>query len=266
VLWAEVEDSPLAGGRTRIAYREWGAGSETLIILHGGWGYEVYPFTAQAEAVSGFMRVIAPDRSGYGHSTPIDSWSLDFHRRAAAETVALLDSLGIERAVWWGHSDGAVVAAWAAIIAPSRISALILEAFHLYRCKASSTPFFEQMARDPDGFGPRIAAVLERDHGERWREPLRIDGALWLELVRSAVSPIEDLYDGRLAPAAAGLPVLLLHGSQDPRSEPGELEAARRLLPHATLVLVPGGGHSPHSEPASADLVTDAVRAFLSGD
>jgi pimeloyl-ACP methyl ester carboxylesterase len=47
---------------------------------------------------------------------------LDFHRRAAAETILFLDALGIERAVLWGHSDGAVISAMTGLAAPSDAS------------------------------------------------------------------------------------------------------------------------------------------------
>ena len=36
----------------------------------------------------------------------------------------MLDQLGIEKAVWWGHSDGAVIGALAAIIAPQPVDAV----------------------------------------------------------------------------------------------------------------------------------------------
>jgi pimeloyl-ACP methyl ester carboxylesterase len=75
------------------------------------------------------------------------------------ETTALLDQLGIEKAVWWGHSDGAVIGALAAIIAPQPVDAV-----------------FEQMAYEPESFGPRLEAVSCQDRGDRWRDVLRLDG------------------------------------------------------------------------------------------
>ena len=45
--------------------------------------------------------------------------------RAAEETVALLDALGIDRAMLWGHSDGAVIALRMAIHSPKRVAAVV---------------------------------------------------------------------------------------------------------------------------------------------
>lgn len=103
-----------------IHYREFGRG-RPLVFLHGGWGYGVYPFDRQIEAFKSQFRILIPDRSGYGHSSRVASeMPLDFHRRAAAETIAFLDALGIERAILWGHSDGAVIAAMMGLTAPER--------------------------------------------------------------------------------------------------------------------------------------------------
>jgi hypothetical protein len=76
-----------------------------------------------------------------------------------------------------------------------------------------------------------------------------------------------------------------VHGARDPRTEPGELDALRTALggpataapqecaterraealsgPRHRFDLFADGGHSPHSERATADAVTDAMRAFV---
>src|SRR5690242_10050261 len=158
-------------GPARIYYREAGAGIP-LVFLHGGWGYEVYPFDQAIAALSGRFRILIPDRTGYGRSTPIMKLPADFHRRAAIETAHFLDALHIERTVLWGHSDGAVIAALLALDAPRRVSAAIFEAFHYTRAKNGSTGFFRAMISEPDTVGGRASVALGRDHGEEWRKVL----------------------------------------------------------------------------------------------
>src|SRR5882724_8067327 len=105
--YSTLQSSPLVPGRSpvNIYYRDEGEGAP-LIFLHGGWGYEMYPFNRQIETLRARRRIIIPDRSGYGRSTQlVAALPADFHYLAAAETLSLLDSLGIERAVFWGHSD-----------------------------------------------------------------------------------------------------------------------------------------------------------------
>ena len=251
----------------RIHYREHGAG-KPLLIMHGGWGYEIYPFDRQIAALADH-RVVVPDRTGYGLSGRLARQEPDFHRRAAAETLAVIDALGLERPVLWGHSDGAVIALLMGLAAPARIDALILEATHLYRAKPASRAFFETMRDDPDGLGPRVAQVLAREHGDRWRDLIRTNGAAWLAIAAARSADDDDLYGGKLP--GLQLPTLVIHGARDPRTEPGELDALRQALgragraagPVARFEILPEGGHSPHSERATSDEVTRLAQRFL---
>ena len=56
---------------------------------------------------------------------------------------------------------------------------------------------------------------------------------------------------------------VVAHGEADPRTEPGELDAVRASLPTAQLALLPGAGHSPHSERSAAEAVTELIARFL---
>ena len=121
-----------------IHYREFGSGTP-LVILHGGWGYRVYPFDRQIAEFESEFRILIPDRSGYGHSTRVGGeMPLDFHRRAALETFSFLDALEIQSAFLWGHSDGAVIAAMMGLVAPQRCEGVVMEAFHCLRRKPGS--------------------------------------------------------------------------------------------------------------------------------
>jgi len=153
----------------------------------------------------------------------LDVQRIDFHRRAAEETLALLDAIGVERIELWGHSDGAVIALRIAIMAPERVSRVIAEATHFYRRKPRSRAFFASMIGDGRALGVELASVLARDHGPRWRDVIERHSRAWQEIAERAVSDTDDFYDGRLGAIAA--PVLVIHGARDPRTEPGEIEA-----------------------------------------
>lgn len=262
VPFLEIASSPLAPGASpvRLHYRDAGTGPP-LVVLHSGWGYEVYPFDRQIEAMSGRRRFVVPDRTGYGLSGVLDRQEVDFHRRAAGETLAVVEALALDRPVLWGHSDGAVIAVHMGLAAPERLAGVILEATHLYRDKPRSRQFFETMMRNPDGLGDRVARILARDHGERWRDLMRINGEAWLKIADRGAAASSDLYDGRLRELR--VPALLIHGAKDPRTEPGEVEALRGQLPQATLALIHEGGHSPHSERLAAAAATRAATEFL---
>jgi pimeloyl-ACP methyl ester carboxylesterase len=257
-----VASSPLAPGVTPVTIhvRDVGRG-EPLVVLHGGWGYAIYPFDRQIAALCARRRFVIPDRTGYGGSMPLDSQRPDFHQRAAEETIAVLDAMGIGRAVLWGHSDGAVIALRLGLMAPERVDAIVAEATHFFREKPRSREFFETMRDAPERLGDRVAATLEREHGARWRALLSTNGDAWLRIAEEASSTSADLYDGRLADLAVR--TLFVHGRRDPRTEPGEIEALCAAVPGVELAMFEKGGHSPHSEDATADDVARAVSGFL---
>jgi len=258
-----IDESPLVPGISpvEVYYREWGRGTP-LVFLHGGWGYEVYPFDSQVERFQDRNWIVAPDRSGFGRSTSVEQLPADFHKAAAAETLLVLDELGIGKAVFWGHSDGAVIAAIIGLSAPGRALGLILEAFHYDRRKKGSVEFFEAMVREPEKVGPRNSSAMARDHGEtRWRKVLETGGNAWLKIIEESSDPRKDLYDNSLSKLS--VPAILIHGARDPRTEPGELDAVRAELPDSPIVLIDGGGHSPHSEPTAQAQCNEIASQFL---
>ncbi|HEX8088892.1 MAG TPA: alpha/beta hydrolase [Blastocatellia bacterium] len=258
-----INESPLLPGVSpiRIFYRESGTGVP-LVFLHGGWGYEVYPFDRQVEAFGEDFKITIPDRTGYGRSMRIDAMPADFHRRAAVETFRLLEALDISRPVLWGHSDGAVIAALMGLTAPDLLSGIILEAFHFYRVKPGSREFFETMVLNPGGLGERVCAALARDHGEDyWRDIILNNGRSWLRIAEESSDAKQDLYDGKLSALRA--PAILIHGRLDPRTEPDEMEAIRRHLKHVPIHIIEGGGHSPHSQSSAAAECNAIARRFL---
>jgi len=278
VAFAEIPSSPLAPSVSpvRIHYRDVGEGPP-IVFLHGGWGYEIYPFDRQIETLGSRRRIVIPDRSGYGGSGSLRVLPTDFHRRAMEETRAVIDALGIERPVLWGHSDGAIIALLLGLAAPDRIAGAIVEATHYYKYKPSSRTFFEGIIANPQSLGGGVASVMAREHGDRWPQIIDMHSRTWLRIADEAASPVEDFYDGRLGDLT--VPVLVVHGARDPRTEPGELDALRMALagagprvdlgrthgsaPTTRFVILPEGGHSPHSEGATANEVTRVAQEFI---
>ncbi|TMF76623.1 MAG: alpha/beta hydrolase [Chloroflexi bacterium] len=253
-----IDASPLLPGTRPIElrYQDGGRGAP-VVLLHGGWGYGFYPHDDAIAKLD--RRFVIPDRTGYGGSPHIEELPPRFHLAAAIETEKLLDALGIEQSVLWGHSDGAVIATILALRDPVRYAGIIVEAIHLDREKPRSRDFFLQMINNPDAFGERVTRKLAEEHGEDyWRTIIRAGGRAWRDI---AATPQEDFYEHRLHELR--VPMLVVHGVDDPRTEPGELDRIRREVPAARIEMIEGGGHSPHNTRATAAQVTAIVDGFL---
>jgi len=195
---------------------------------------------------------------------------VDFHQRAAEETLLVLDKLGIKRAMFWGHSDGAAIVAKIGLLAPERCERLLLEAFHFEPRKLNSRRFFQQFALHPEDVKAKMQRLLIADHGkgddtkkDRWKKVVQRNCRVWLKIAEQSRGPEDDLFDGQLRKLK--VPVTFMHGSGDPRTEANEMERVQRALPHADVRFVETGRHSPHSERKSWKQCNEILREFLAG-
>ena len=108
---------------TELVYWTWlGRGPATL-LLHGIGNYGRYwdPF---ADAIRGRLRLIAPDARGHGESArPANGY---VPAEFVADALAVLDDVGVERAVVVGHSMGGLHAINLAARHPGRVRALVI--------------------------------------------------------------------------------------------------------------------------------------------
>jgi pimeloyl-ACP methyl ester carboxylesterase len=115
-------------GALSVGYAEAGpAGGPAVMLLHG-WPYDVYSFAdaAPALAAAGY-RVIVPFVRGYGTTRFLSDGTPRNGQQAvlAADVIALMDALGIERAVLAGFDWGARSANVVAALWPGRCKALV---------------------------------------------------------------------------------------------------------------------------------------------
>ncbi|MET8334083.1 alpha/beta fold hydrolase [Streptosporangium canum] len=105
----------------RLSYLDFGGTGRPLVALHGHMS-EGAGFAGLAAALAPEWRVVAPDQRGHGESDRADDYSREGY---IADVVALLDHLGLGRAVVLGHSLGAINAYQLAARHPERVSALV---------------------------------------------------------------------------------------------------------------------------------------------
>lgn len=108
----------LRDGR-ELSYAEYGSRSGTPVLyFHGLPGSRRDPALFAAEWEAAGVRLVAPDRPGYGGSTPRRGWSLlDW----VGDVVELADALGIATFSVIGYSSGGKYAAACASAIPERV-------------------------------------------------------------------------------------------------------------------------------------------------
>jgi len=251
----------------RIHYTDTGHGTPLLLghsFLCSGEMWE-----HQVDALSRVARVVNVDFRGHGQSShATDPYSL---YDVLDDMLAILDQLGIERAVWAGLSMGGMVALRAALKAPERVTGLIVldsdagaeGGLKLLRYRALG--LVARLA----GVGPIMPAVLRQMFG---RTTLTTRGELvshWRDRfarvhVPSVLNGLgmlggRDDLTGQLG--RIEVPALVIVGEEDLALPPARSATIAEGLVNARLVTVAGAGHLVCLE--RPDRVTDEMMGFL---
>lgn len=248
--------------------------AEQVAALAGGAGPGAPAVVSHATAGSPAgprARVIAPDLRGFGESAaPRGPVSIETYARDAA---ALLDHLGIERAVVGGLSMGGYVAFAFARLWPRRVRALLLcdtrAAADTAEARRGRFDMIDLVQRE----GP--AAVAERmlprlfaaetfegrpEIVERTR--VAIERAS-VEGIAAALGALADRPDATPSLPAIACPTLFVVGEHDAIAPPAEAAAIVAEIPDARLLVVPHAGHMAPLENPGA--VNAALQEFLRG-
>jgi pimeloyl-ACP methyl ester carboxylesterase len=231
----------------RIWYATYGSGLP-VILLHGGlgqsgnWGYQV-----PALLEHGF-RVVLIDSRGHGRSTR-DGRPYTY-AQLAADVVAVMDAVHLERAALVGWSDGACTALILAATAPSRVAGV----------------FFFAGNMDPSGVKPAtdLPPILRRCLGRHRQDYAQLsitpDDFDALAEAVGRMQATQPNYTAREL-AAITVPVVVVQSAQDEFIRRDHAEYLARSIPNATFVLLEGVSHfAPLQRPAHFNR---ALLAFL---
>ncbi len=250
----------------------------TLIVLHGGPGYDHTTLRPYFDRFADVMQVIYIDHRACGQSTgSLDSLSLD---RWADDLAAFCAALGIENPYVFGQSFGGMVAMHYAARHPDGPAKLIL---------SSTAAFFrldetEKVMRRLGGDGPaELARSFFSDPSEA---KFKAYSEICVPLYSPAPAPDAEGFrnraiqrpevavhffqdemkrmDMRAGIASIACPTLVLGGSEDPVTPViCSEEIAASIGDNAELVIFDNCGHGVHrDEPERAEKV---MRAFLTG-
>jgi pimeloyl-ACP methyl ester carboxylesterase len=243
-----------------------------VILIHG-FGSSLQTWDAWAQSLSRHWRVIRFDLPGSGLSAP-DPAADYTDARTMQLLLALLDTLGVQRASIIGHSIGGRIAWTFASQHPDRTDRLVLIAPDGFASpgfdygKAPEVPAVMGLMRYVMprpllrmNLGPAYANpnFLTDALVERYDDLLRAPGARQavLDRMRQTV-----LVDPRPLLARIRAPTLLVWGEKDAMIPIANAADYTKALADAHFVTIASSGHLPQEEAAAESLA--AVEAFLS--
>ena len=266
---------------SKVHYKIVGEGTPALILLHG-FGASTFTWHKVMEPLSREYLVIAYDRTGFGYSSrPLKGeWSGESpysQESQARELVALMDALGVEKAVLVGSSAGGTTAALATVSYPERVKALILVDAAIFRGGPPGWLHYLLGSLHVK----RIAPLLIRNYyghffneirARAWHDPSKQTEEI-LEGYKKSLRA--DNWDRALCEfgfayqsldlekrlSSITVPVLVITGDDD-RIVPSQ-DSARiaKEIPGAQRVVIRDAGHLPHEEKPEEFL--KAVNSFL---
>lgn len=228
-LWTEVNSGSLSLRIHSLCSREKTADRSRVVILPG-LGASGRTMLPTARLLSPERDVFVVDLPAHGESErPPGPLSLSGF---AAITAGWLEALDLKRPVWVGHSFGSQVLVELAIERPDIVDRLVL-----------ISPTVDPQART-------MASQLARLLLDATREPpdfLRLLGRDYLKIGLRRLREIgrvalRDRVEEKLSSVKA--PTLLVRGARDPLVPQRWTEQMEKLLPHAKLVVIPGGTHA----------------------
>lgn len=227
-----------------------------VLALHGLTASRRYVLHGSRTVERSGYRVATYDARGHGQSDPAPTAADYRYADYADDAVAVLDHLGVDRAVLVGHSMGAHTAARVALLHPDRVAALVIGGpAHLGR-PSEQLDRWDALADGLARGGPEgmLAALEPLNVPEAWAGSLRT--VILQRLGKHAhplavadalrATPRSAAFDGLDALAAIRAPTLVV-GSRDEVDPDHPLAVAREYaerIPGARLA-VEAEGEAP---------------------
>lgn len=247
-------DGTATNGEVLIAYEVRGPTADPVpVVLVHGLGYARWGWEPVADRLAQQRRVVLLDNRGVGASSvPAGPYTSE---QMAGDVLAVVDHLGADRVQLVGASLGGMIAQQVALARPGLVDRLVLVCTTPGGDVAHPIPAatLDLIARMPDLpaeqalraavenalgtlAGDGREALVERIVAHRLAAPP--DPAGWQAQAHAGTTHAlgADV-------AAIECPVLVLHGDADAVVDVHNADVLARLVPHAVIRTIPGGGH-----------------------
>jgi pimeloyl-ACP methyl ester carboxylesterase len=231
--------------------------ASTLVLIHGS-GASSGNWNPVVPALAGHHHVIRVDLPGCGQSPPPPTYDVPAQ---ALRVAAVLDDLGLRRAVVVGHSSGGYVATALAEQRPDLVPSLALVSTGPSPDALLPQPVILRALTAPP-LAPllwpiRSDGMVRRGLGATCARPVDIPDEMVAEMrgtsyraFRAVLRCNGEYIADRTVPArlaALDVPLLVIFGAADPRWDPASARQYE-VVPSARVEMLPGVGHIPMLE------------------
>jgi pimeloyl-ACP methyl ester carboxylesterase len=233
-----------------------------LVLIHGGGSTIESTFGRMLPELAANRQVIAVELQAHGHTKDIDR-PFSFEQDAD-DVAAMLKELHIEKADFFGFSNGGMSCLQVAFRHPQLVNKLVL-ASTPYKRDSMQPGFFQGLQHATlNDMPPQLkAAYLKANPDPKGLQAM-------FDRDRNRMLAFKDFSDSDLRAIAA--PVLILDGDADV-VRPEHALALLHLVPHGQLAILPGGHGEYLGEVCARDknskipaLVTTLIEQFLAAD
>ncbi len=215
-------------------YEDLGSGIP-LVFLHGFMGSGRSETSDELDWLASKYRVIAPDLRGYSQSYPKPrTYPADFYKRDAADVVAIIDALKLDRPHVLGFSDGGEVA----LVVAERTR---LRSVSSWGAVGFMGPEMTQIIKDhlpPTWITEKMKAL----QGEYW-ERMPYD---WVEGMLGLIASGGDVSHAEADKITC--PLLIMLGTLDFLNPYSVAERLTKRVPNSRLEVFENVGHHIHKE------------------
>jgi 3-oxoadipate enol-lactonase len=244
----------------RIHWRERGDPQAPVVVwIHGGSIEESSSMVADLEPFATRIRAIFPDTRGHGLSQKFERVEDYTYGAKAPDMLALLDRLGVDRAVFGGASMGACLSLRLAIDAPERVRAVVSISGPPFAPLESDRRWWLEhrglvaAGRFEEFFDANIRlrmgeAALVRLKARAHRYAALVDN-LKRHSIASLVALLDETYSRTTWVSECRrirCPVQVIGGSKDHFPTPDMSAQVAASIPGARLHIVEGGPHFPN--------------------
>ena len=193
-----------------LHYAAVGAGRPVVLVHGNGESHGLFDVEIAQLAEAGY-RVYAPDSRGHGANEPLAEYHYD---DMAEDMYQFIRALGLEKPLFYGHSDGGIIGLLLAIRHPGALSAMAVSGANLSP-EGVDPSFQEEFADSGEADDPLIRLMLTEPH----IDPRQLEGV--------------------------DIPVLVTVGEYD-LILPEETRRIAEHLPQSKLVVVEGADHGSY--------------------